>query len=248
MNNKNKYQLKNQFLLAFKRSVFVFFMLLPFSSKAQDYLSDIKEINKAYYGLEDFSVSIESRIYETKQSKVPDKKVFSKVMKLGSGYKTITDIVETIYTPKYVIAISKMGKTMMYAPNDKKVPNPLDAFPMIDSMVNKLDSVVYVGEHTGEKHYKLYMRKQAIMMVDVYFRAADFIFTRIDYTYNSSESGWYKVETLFNNINKSAGLTRTEFSSEYYIVDKDPLKIKATDKYKGYQVIYNDFSKRNKKH
>jgi len=213
---------------------------------AQDFTADMKKVNQVYLDVDDFSMTIETSVFASKQSKMADQKIISRVMKLENNYKTITDILETIYTTKYVIAVSKAGKTIMYAPNDKKTANPKDMIPKLDSSFNKYDSVIFVGNISGEKHYRLLVKGTPVKEINMYFRESDYVFTRIDYLYRDKRSGFYKVENVFKNVNLRAGLHKDEFEVDHYIIDKDPKNIIPAPAYKGYKVIHNDFAKRNK--
>lgn len=222
----------------------ILFLISPLISMAQDFTADMKKASATYYELEKFSMTVEASVFLNILAKTPDQQVVSYVKKYKDSYKTTTTFIETLYNPKYVIAVSKASKTIMYAPNDKKLPDLKEVFPMVDSMFARYDSVVYKGIVNGDKFYKIYMSNNAIKEVDIYLRP-DFLFSKMVYICAEKQS-IAKMETVFKNIEINGNLSAAEFETDHYINHTNPKRIAPTKAYGGYKVIYNDFALRNK--
>ena len=185
-------------MLRLKTYCIALLLLVPLCLHSQDFAADMEKSSETYLELKKFSMTVQAQVYSLPGSKTPEQKMLSYIKKYGNSYKTITNFVETLYNPRYVIAVSKMSKTIMYAPNNKKIPDLKEVFPLIDSTIADYDSVVYKGIVNGDKFYKIYLGSGAVEEVEIYLRP-DFLFSNITYVCRPGQS-IYKMETLFKDI------------------------------------------------
>jgi hypothetical protein len=212
---------------------------------AQNLKSDLKRMYQSYINLKNFSMDIVVKVYKHKEDNNPAMVLNGFIKRNNDQYYAYIDNNEVMVNKDYTVYTDKVKKMIIYRDNKenrgKKLANitygPEEMSKMIDSMVNKSDTVKYIGTVGQDREYYIASSKHLVQIADVLIDTSTSIINKVTYYYNSTKMKTNnKVQIEFKNVDANLTENQNDYNLSRYLVDANGAKVAAA-KYKGYRVF-----------
>jgi outer membrane lipoprotein-sorting protein len=233
MKNKLKYHL-----------LFLLYALLPFKlALAQNFQQDYKQMQEAYNKLDKFYCEVKVKIYESDRAVTPNEIISSVIKKQKDDFWYSMGSIKMIVNEKCILYIDEREKQMIYTIRDRKremkIPSQ-DVAAMIDSLVQKSDSVVYTSGKDNCKGYIIYASKALITKTVLFIDRENALVKTIEYYYNPAKApASNKIIIEYSKMDTAPVFTDVEFSEKKYVAYAGKV-LKPNSPYGGYKTSVID--------
>jgi hypothetical protein len=212
---------------------------------AQDLRRDVNHMYESYSNLTNFSMDIEVKIYQQKTDNKPIWTMIGAVRRNGENYHSHMDKNDVLVNQDYTVYIDGTKKMIIYRDNKDKWGKKLthkvygmeEVSKIIDSMLNKNDSIRYIGTVGSGREYVITNHKGLIQSADMVIDTLSGLVSHLTYYYDAAKMKTNnKAEVDFKNINTDYANNQENYALSQYLTDAKGIKVAAA-KYKGYRVF-----------
>jgi hypothetical protein len=214
-------------------------LLLMFActATAQNFKEDFSSVQRAYSRLDNFYCEISVKMYEKHTSGKPGETMHSYIKKHKGNFSYSMGDMKMIVNEKCILYINDREKQMVYTIRDTKrelkVPSH-DAAAIVDSLVKKSDSVVFVTGKGSVKEYIVYSSKGLITKTHLSIDKESSLIKIIEYYYNPDKSpAADKVVIEYQQMNTAPSFSDDDFSEKKYVAYSGKV-LKPFPPYTGY--------------
>jgi hypothetical protein len=171
--------LVSTFLLLILSGVFT-----PQLCKSQDFKADLTGMYNAYRELTSLSARVKVQVFDQGASSKPSILRNAYIKKQNSNFLINMDNMVMLYTDTIGLIINHDEKTIFcgaYHPGDM---TPATSITGLDSLLQKINKVIYQGAANSQKHYTLHTSDNMIKQTDIYFSTTTRFISKIVYNYN----------------------------------------------------------------
>ena len=206
----------------------VVLLILSTSVYAQDVRKDLLSLNQRYEQMSKFSAKVDVKAYN-KNGDIISKSSAS-ILKNGAQIKYTYNESVILYNPDYILQINNDQKEINInilegegkKKKEKELKEKMQLIPNLDSALNKLDSLSYIGETDGLKCYALYNSKSMINITYLHLDKNGLI-ARVEYRYSmEKDENIYNAIVKFTEVTENPVINENEFKlSQYLIINND---------------------------
>jgi hypothetical protein len=218
------------------------FFITALSLSAQDWVADMKKMNKVYSEAHSFSMNISVKVYEKVNSVAPMMTYAGNMAKSELGYCSELMGKTTLVNDRVSLLIDKNQRLILYKKVTDKNKQSLKPPPIpmsVDSAMYANAKVKYLINNATEKKIQIISKGTAYSKVEISINTADNTMKQIIfYTENNNgdDSSTEKVVVDYTNVKINTTISSAVFAEQKFIVVTGK-KATTTKAYSGYQLI-----------
>jgi hypothetical protein len=205
---------------------------------AQDFKTDYKKVQDTYLHLENFYCELKINMYKKSSAPAPLQQLTAVIKKQGENTCYTMGKITMLVNEKCMLYLDEQEKRMVYTIRDTKkiVPDLNQYTAIVDSLLDRNDSVIFNGSKNDEKKYTLYTSKQEIMRAEVYIDQRLNTLSKLVYYYKSRKNTEFeKVSIDYDHITMAAVFKPADFSESKYVLVTGK-KLTPAAGFAGYQI------------
>ncbi len=216
----------------------VFFItLLAEHVSAQDFKKDYDKVKESYSKLDVFSCELTVNVFDDYKSVNASQTMTSVLKKQKNDFWYSMGKIKMVMNDQSILYINEDTKEMVYTIRDLKsepvIPNQ-NASEVIDTILRKYDSVVYIGVVENCKKYIIYSSKALISKTELLIGQDNHLIKKMTYYYLQNGKPSTKVIINYSKMDLVPQFSKDEFSDKKYAVYSKG-SLKPIGRYAGYQ-------------
>lgn len=228
-----------------KQLIICWLCLVPCSTHlfAQDFKEDYKRAQEKYAGLKNFSCSMRVDLYEKINAPAPEETMKTVIKKKGNSYLYETDNNVLLINEKCLLNINRDQRRIVYTVKEKNTENQdhkNELTTLMDSLLNRNDSVLFKGVEGGKKKYIVHTSSASIIRSEIYLDQHTGLCSKLVYYYKADRyTGSEKVIVEYEHMNESPVFGEDDFSEKKYATYNGKV-LKPAPAYSNYKTTVID--------
>lgn len=214
----------------------VAYCLCPFQTKAQDFKQALLNMRQEYEASENMHIEMQVTAFDDTTATNPFFQQKAIVKRQNDSYHQVFGDMEMMINAKAIIVVNKEAKTIICNPRNLTAEDEIkDPFQLnLDSIMNFYEEPKLLSSEAGVDRYSIRQKQGPIGKVELAIDTERNRLLKLAYHY---VQGQYVVIDFLVFDNRVQFPKNTFSETKYLSLGEDQLK--ASSKYKGYQILNN---------